>query len=516
MSSDGNAMEPTVPSDKSSVDGGQAWRRSRYVGLAAVVLALAAFNLGYRLDRESVGEWDESLYATSAWEMLQSGNLAATTFDGRLDYSNSKPPLQTWLVAASFRLGGINLLSLRAASAVFAWLTVLVLMWWVKRVSTPLPALLAGLVLATSFGSLHLHAGRSGNPDALLTLLLLGVVVVLWASHDHPWRRVWLGPLLAGVFLLKGPAVLMPLAMVVAVELFSPRAGQTRWRPYLVVLAGFALPVSMWAIARWRVDGWRFFQHMMAQDLVALSLRPTDERGGSAWYYLDILQKYSFDWLAVAAVSTLVLRHQWRAAAVRAWSALRAQRRFPVVIGVWAVATVLAPSALQTKVVWYLNPFYPLFALGVGWLLAMALGEMRRQRRPVGLALIATAGVLALLSAEGRTLWRLLVVTNLDTSVQGVLLSDASFRGRHVHRDRLQRAEAFVVRAMLGGRFDVLTARDAPLATGVRKGDLLIVSAPRHEVGLRAIGEADGNFVYEVTADRPRDQAPPDADRGPG
>ena len=41
----------------------------RYAALAAAVLGLAAFNLIFRLGREVVSEWDESLYAISALEM---------------------------------------------------------------------------------------------------------------------------------------------------------------------------------------------------------------------------------------------------------------------------------------------------------------------------------------------------------------------------------------------------------------------------------------------------------------
>ena len=48
------------------------------------VVALACFNITFRLGLESVGEWDESLYATTAWEMTRSGDLIGTTFDGVL------------------------------------------------------------------------------------------------------------------------------------------------------------------------------------------------------------------------------------------------------------------------------------------------------------------------------------------------------------------------------------------------------------------------------------------------
>jgi len=69
--------------------------------LSLVIVAVAAVNLFLGLGHESVGEWDESLYATTAWEMTRSGSLIATTFDGVLDYYNTKPPLNVWLIGSA-------------------------------------------------------------------------------------------------------------------------------------------------------------------------------------------------------------------------------------------------------------------------------------------------------------------------------------------------------------------------------------------------------------------------------
>ena len=68
-------------------------RRQVSAVLGTAVLALAAVNLGLRLDREMVDVWDESLYATTALEMQRSGNWLVTTFQGAIDHYNSKPPL---------------------------------------------------------------------------------------------------------------------------------------------------------------------------------------------------------------------------------------------------------------------------------------------------------------------------------------------------------------------------------------------------------------------------------------
>ena len=77
----------------------------RRLALVIAVMALAAFNLTFRLGSESLTEWDGSLYAHSAHEMIESGEWAATTFYGALDYYNSKPPLNVWLIALSIICG---------------------------------------------------------------------------------------------------------------------------------------------------------------------------------------------------------------------------------------------------------------------------------------------------------------------------------------------------------------------------------------------------------------------------
>src|ERR1700749_3618493 len=104
-----------------------------YFALLAVVLGIAALNLAFRLEREVVTEWDEALYAISAAETLRTGQWVAVTFRGTLDYYNTKPPLNVWLIALAFKAFGVNLVSLRLFSAVCVWSTVAVVALWTRR-----------------------------------------------------------------------------------------------------------------------------------------------------------------------------------------------------------------------------------------------------------------------------------------------------------------------------------------------------------------------------------------------
>ncbi len=341
------------------------WNR-RFRAGAILILALAAVNLFLRLDREAVTEWDEALYAISAAETVRNGNWIGTTIDGRLDYYNTKPPLNIWLIAGSFKAFGIDLFSLRIASATAAWATVLVLLLWGRRAFGAPTALFAGLVLSTTYGFIHVHSGRTANTDALFTLVVLLTVVSLWTARERAWRLAWLGPILATAFLLRGMAVLMPLILVAIVLAIGGRQpGQRRWGPLAAAAVLGAVPVGAWAWARWRLDGMQFLGPMFHYDFVARSATALEGHTGTLLYYPNNLQKDHYAWLLAVVVALLLLplsRQRFR----HMWSELAGNPYGQAIAGAWLGVTVLIPTLMQTKLAWYLNPFYPLFGLMVG------------------------------------------------------------------------------------------------------------------------------------------------------
>jgi len=423
----------------------------RYRLFASAVLLVAAFNLTFRLGQEVVTEWDESLYATSAWEMVQSDQWLIPTFHGAVDYYNSKPPLNIWLIALSLKLFGSSLVALRIVSALAAWLTVLVLMRWTRLQFGDRESLLAGLVLSTTYAFIYVHAGRSANPDSLLTLFIVLTIATLSRTRGNPWQRLWLGPLAAGVFMLKGMAVLLPLAIVLTTELLPPRRRSIRSQPAVGAVLLFIVPVAAWAVARWRVDQWTFLGRLVAYDFVAQMLSPLEEHAGSVLYYPNILQMYHYDWLAAGLVAALVV---WRGRSQMAgrdvWT-LPGRSSFRLLC-VWATLTLLVPTVMQTKLPWYLNPFYPALAVGIACLCTLALRISRTGLRS-GPAhrLVAVAIMLAFGVAEGRLVWNSFARRDLNGSAQGVIKGQAGqLAGRRVYSAEWSRSEQFVAHALAG------------------------------------------------------------------
>jgi 4-amino-4-deoxy-L-arabinose transferase-like glycosyltransferase len=475
-------------------------RRCVLPALVAGVLALAAFNLGFRLDREIVREWDESLYATTAWEMQRSGEWIGTTYHGRLDYYNTKPPLCVWLIAASFKALGINLVALRLSSVMAAWLSLAALVWWGRKHLDHATAVWSGLVLATTFGFFYPHAGRSASTDALFTFLVMLTVFTLWSARARPWRLLVLGPILAAVFLLRGLGILLPVAIIVSYELVTygvKRPG--RWLPTAGALALWLLPVTAWVVARWQIDGFKFLERVFWYDFVARSVSNIEDHPGSVFYYLNILQKHHYDWIAAAVLALVVFPVPL--AKAREFVRLRRADTTPrTLLTIWAVVAFIIPTLMRTKLPWYLHPFYPVFAIGAGAVLAQAWERARtvpggwRSRRPVALALVV---VLALGVAEGKLIWYSYHHRDLSSSTQGLLLSQRNeLRGRSVFGRHWDRAEVFVIEAMIGATHRV--ARDVSgFLRDSRPGDLLMWSTEASDPALTLVGTVRRHHLYK-------------------
>lgn len=460
---------PQVPFPAAPSPGFAGFCERHYVLLAICVLALAAFNLGFRLNREVVTTWDESLYVTSAAEMIKDGNWLVTTFHGDVDYYNTKPPLNVWMIAAAFKTLGISLWSMRLPSFLAAFATIAAVQWWCRRCFTAITALAATVVLSTTFGFLYVHSARSGNPDAWLTLDIVLTVITLWTARRSPWRLVWLGPLAAIAFMLKGTAVLLPV-LIVGCVLAIRRVDRRGAAALLAAVGLFLVPTGAWAVARWRFDRWRFFDGLFNYDFVERVSQPLEGHNSNPLYYLNILQKDHYDWLITAVILLLVLALSRRD---RQPVRLPFDRDMRVLLGVWAGATLLVPTLMATRLPWYLNPFYPLFAIAVGAIVAAAFEAFAQPGHRRERVVIATMVLLAFGVAEGKLLWYS-YKRDLDGSMQAFFLESREMvEGRRVLLEEWDPADHFVLTHIAHGT--PVTGNPEQLAPGANEHDLLIL-----------------------------------------
>jgi 4-amino-4-deoxy-L-arabinose transferase-like glycosyltransferase len=258
-------------------------------------------------------------------------------------------------------------------------------------------------------------------------------------------------------------AVLMPLAIVLAVLIGWNRAsptsltsltslpGRTRWLPALSAVILFVVPVGAWALARWRVDGWMFFDKLFNYDFVARSLTVIEEHSGGPLYYLNILQKSQYDWLLAGVAALVLFPIPWQRVRDRLMPLRHGDGGSGLLLGSWAGITFLIPTVMRTKLPWYLNPFYPVFALGIAWILVRALsqdadGASGRRKALLGIVIVTALGI-----AEGKVIWYPSHYRNVNESTQGLLLQEKERLQHHrVFQAHWDRAEIFVVSGVLG------------------------------------------------------------------
>lgn len=220
-----------------------AWERPALIGLLAFTTLLYTWGL----DRNG---WANSYYSAAA--MSGSQDWTAFLF-GSSDPGNAitvdKPPLSLWVMSLSVRLFGLNSWSLLLPQAFMGiWCVYLLYRMVQKRFDAP-TGLLAGAFLAVIPVATVMF--RYNNPDALLTLLMVGAAYCTLESLDRGQLR-WL--LMAG--LLTGAALL------------------TKQLQVLLLLPSIALAYVLFA----RTPVLRRFLHLLA------ALAPALASGG--WWFL--------------------------------------------------------------------------------------------------------------------------------------------------------------------------------------------------------------------------------------
>ncbi|GAB4222065.1 MAG: hypothetical protein Kow0062_17750 [Acidobacteriota bacterium] len=218
-------------------------------GLTAALLAFLAFAL---LGSRAPWEPDEGRYIGAAREMVLAGDWLVPQLHGAPHLT--KPPATYWAIGAGLALLGMNGWGARLYLAL-AYLATCALTGLLGR---ELLGAGRGRRAAIAFGLalLPFVAASVATTDMLLAACETAAVYAWWRARRTgrtPWRLAT-GAALGLAFLVKGPPGLLPVAGIVAWELWRGRR-DGRWRaPWgAATAAAFALvglPWYLWAMAR--------------------------------------------------------------------------------------------------------------------------------------------------------------------------------------------------------------------------------------------------------------------------
>ena len=194
--------------------------------LILLAVCCATFIVG--LSGPALTDSDEAFYAESAREMIERSDWLTPYFNGVTRFE--KPVLYYWMAAISYTAAGVSAWAARLPSALAGIGLVVLAYVAARRWYDDTTAFYAGLIVATSFGSIAM--AHQALPDLPLALF---ISVTIWGAYvglltapsktaTTTSRQTWLIISAVGAafaFLVKGPvgialllAVLVPLTII--------------------------------------------------------------------------------------------------------------------------------------------------------------------------------------------------------------------------------------------------------------------------------------------------------------
>lgn len=356
----------------------QRWQKPLWLALVMVMFCAPLFvGLG-GTDLDN----DEAIYSYAVDSILETGDWLNPSSSPNPDIVFvEKPPLKFWLVALPMRVGLLphTEFGFRFWDALFASAAFLYVFALARRMAGPLCGLIALFVLYAFPPLLFIHGLRANVMEAPLVLAYCGGVFhfLRWSASIDPGPRRW-HALAVGLFFVLGfmtkfVAVLFLPMILITTSLLVPamRAKLRRdWRLWGGVAALAAALIVPW-FAYEAVHVGHFLWDVIFTTHVVQRMTGTLEPGH--------LQPWSF-YLSELDAWTLGSGTVWLAAAGGLLIVVRSVRdRWPegIAVLIWAVLPLTAISFGTSKLLHYVYPFLPPFALAAGYAISSLL-EMSR------------------------------------------------------------------------------------------------------------------------------------------
>ena len=340
----------------------------------------------YTLGARTLVPTDEGRYAEMGREMVTTNDWITPRLNG-IKYFE-KPPLQTWMNAATFKVFGLGEWQARLWTGLCGLLGIGLVAVAGRRLYGGAVAFGAAMVLASSFrwaalGHMNtLDMGLTG----MMTLTLCSLLIAQRNEAAPAERRNWMLACWAGMALAvlsKGLiGIVLPGAVLVIYTVLA--RDWAIWRrlhllPGLLLFFALTVPWFVMVSLRNPEFAWFFFVHEHLQRFTS----KVHHRAGPLYYFIPILALGLMPWLATLPQSL------WKA---RRDSPAGFQPK--ILLATWAIFIFVFFSVSGSKLPSYILPIFPALAL----LIACHLHQDGRR------SLIVCAAMMALFSAAGLIL----------------------------------------------------------------------------------------------------------------
>lgn len=329
--------------------------------LGYVLLFLFSYySIFYNLGSDHIKMWDEATYANNAIDMLLNGNWITVMHEGEPDLYNTKPPLVIWLQALSMSIFGINEFSIRFPSAVFGFMTTLLIyIFSLKVLKSRFIGFSAVLILLSSSGYIGNHVVRTGDLDSslvfwltLYSLIFLSTVLNKRYQTNLSYFIISLG--ICCAFLSKGIAgfLFLPSLFIISF-LYNNQILYTHRRLYYSILATITICCSYYYFRE--LDNPGYFKIVWENEILRINnivmewqVKPFN------YYFNNLIEDRFYPYFILLPLSIVTILFQ-----------NRNSNYYQSLIYLWIIAVgyFLIVSYPPVKLEWYDAPLFPILSL---------------------------------------------------------------------------------------------------------------------------------------------------------
>lgn len=281
--------QPTAKAVPTSSRRGTGLNKGLYPWLILSITAIGIYC-------NSLGSWPfidpgETYYTEAAREMVESGEYIVPHLNYQVYFS--KPILNFWLIAGSYKLFGITEWAARIPFGLLATLLVLATYYVTRKIANGKTALLAGLFTASA--PLMVLFSKTSSIDLTFTVFLnlaayAFLLTVFW--NTAAWPALWLA--LALAVLTKGPAGLVLFGIGTALFLLLEKPGLKRlWYWFTSTKPFFGVPLFLLTVIPWYYQVYKatkglFLQVFFVYENLARFQGKTNIAKSKIFYYFPV------------------------------------------------------------------------------------------------------------------------------------------------------------------------------------------------------------------------------------
>lgn len=266
------------------------------------VLFLISF-LGYMFFNQAIPITDpvESNYALTAKEMVLSADWVSPRIYGNVWFD--KPIFFYWLTALSFQLFGFSEWAARLAPALFAAVGVVLLYWFASKTTTRRTALLAVVIMGTSFE--YILLAKLVITDMVFFVFncaALGFFYLGYVKMDGT-KRWYLAAYvsMALAVLTKGPiGALLPTLVMLLVIMLQRNWAELKEMYLLTGVLLFAVVALPWYAAMYTLHGMEFINNFFGVHNYLRATVSEHPKDNVSYYYLAVFVLSMLPWSALA------------------------------------------------------------------------------------------------------------------------------------------------------------------------------------------------------------------------